>query len=44
MKVLVVYYSETSHTGKVAESIHEEASKDHETARADEFSKYEFLI
>ena len=31
MKVLVVYYSETSNTEKVAESISEEASKEHET-------------
>ena len=31
MKVLVVYYSETSNTKRVAESISEEASRGHET-------------
>ena len=31
MRVLVVYYSETSNTEKVAESIREEVSREHET-------------
>jgi len=30
MKVLVVYYSETSNTEKIAQSIHAEVSKEHE--------------
>jgi len=51
MKVLVVYYSETSNTEKVAESIHEEASKEHEAdlrrleeVKVEDLHGYDFIF
>jgi flavodoxin len=51
MKVLVVYYSETSNTEKVAESISEEASKEHETdlrrleeVKVEDLHGYDFIF
>jgi flavodoxin len=51
MKVLVVYYSETSNTERVAESIGEEASRGHETdlkrleeVKVEDLHGYDFIF
>ena len=51
MKVLVAYYSETGNTQKVAEAIHEQASKNHDTTLKkindvliDELKDYDLLF
>lgn len=51
MKVLVVYYSETSNTQRVAESIYEEVSKVHEAdlkrldeVKIEELYVYDFIF